>query len=185
MNPVTQLVLTGLEVFFDGAPDEFSVKDHIGAMFGVNQGGSLKDRFFWVDDVIEHFVLNVHQLCCILSQSARLGHDCCDPFSCIPGGSNGQRIACHLGCIHTRQDRVNGIKEFLTREDRMNTGHVQCLLGINAQNIGACIGARDECHMQHACAVNVCSVLPLTHHEALVFNSAAMTSNVFEGGLIS
>jgi len=39
--------------------------------------------------------------------------------------------------------------------------------------------------MQHACAVNVCSVLPLTHHEALGFNSAAMTSNVFEGGLIS
>ena len=75
VNAVAQLVFTAFEVFLNRAPDKLSVKDDIGAVLGVNQGRACQKGFFWVDDVLEHFVLNVHQLCRILGQCAGLGHN--------------------------------------------------------------------------------------------------------------
>ena len=181
-HAVAQLVVALCKVFFDRTPNKLAVKNQVRAVRRVHQRCVAVQGCFGVHDVGGLFVLDHHQLGGVFGQSAGVGHHSGHPFTGVARNVRGHGKARDLRCIHAGQHRVGGGAQLSTGDHRMHAGHGQGLAGVDAQNLGAGIGAGHQGHVQHALAVDVGGVMALAHHKAFVLYRAAVFADVAKRG---
>ena len=144
----------------------------------VNQRLIFIQHFFGIDGSREGLVFDLDQLHRVFRDITGIRDNGSHPFAGIARHPDGQRVPDNIGQIQAVKQRVRRFGNLIACQDIMHTGQRQRGAGIDADDIRAGMGARQNGNMLHAGNVYVGDKFATAADEPPVFLGPALARYV-------